>query len=154
MHFSYPGVSSLVTKSCPTLQCHGLQHARLPCPSLLLRVCSNSCPLSKWCYLTISSSAVFFSFCPQSFPAWGSLSMSQSFTSGGQSIGASASASVLPMNIHGWFPLGLTGLISLLFKGQQEFMSLLQYHTLKASILWQSAFFCWDLTKAMISFRD
>ena len=97
-----------------SLQCHGLQHARLPCPSLLLRVCSNSCPLSKWCYLTISSSAVFFSFCPQSFPAWGSLSMSQSFTSGGQSIGASASASVLPMNIQDWFPIGWTGWISLL----------------------------------------
>ena len=96
---------------------HGLQHARLPCLSLLHGVCSDSCPLSWWCYLTISSSATFFSFCFQSFPASGSFPMSQLFTSGGQSIGTSASASVLPMNIQHWFPLGLTGLISLQSKG-------------------------------------
>ena len=92
---------------------HGLQHDRLPCPSLSPGVCSNSCPLSWWCYLTISSSATLFSFCLQSFPASGSFTMSQLFTSGGQSIGASAS--VLPMNIQNWFPLGLTGLIILQF---------------------------------------
>ena len=78
-------------------------------------VCSNSCPLSQWCHPTISSSVVPFSSCPQSFPASGSFPVSQTFASGGQSIGASAS--VLPMNSQGWFPLGLTGLISLLSKG-------------------------------------
>ena len=92
------------------LQPHGLQHARLPCPSLSTRVCSNSCPR---CYLTISSSVVPFSSCLQSCPTSGSFLMSQFFTSGGQSIGASASASVLLMNIQDWFSLGLIGLISL-----------------------------------------
>ena len=86
-----------------------LQHTRLPCPSLSPRVCSNSCPLSRWCYPTISPSAAPFSFCFQSFPASGSFPMNWLFTSGGQSVGASVSASVLPMNIQGWFPLGLTG---------------------------------------------
>ena len=90
--------------------------ARLPCPSLSPRVCSNSCPLSRWCHPTISSSAVPFSSSHQSFPASGSFPVSWFFTSGGQSIGASASTSALPMNIQGWFPLGLTGLISLLSK--------------------------------------
>ena len=89
----------------------GLQHTRLPCPPLSPIVHSNSYPLSHWCYLTISPSATLFSFCLQFFPAYGSFSMSQFFTWGGQSIGASAS--VLPMNIQGWLPLGLTGLISL-----------------------------------------
>ena len=106
-----------VAKSCLTLWPPKLQHARLLCPSLSLWVCLNSCPLSQWCYLTISSSAAPFSSCPQSFPASGSFSMSQFFTLGGQSIGASASASVLPMNIQGWFPLVLTGLISLVSEG-------------------------------------
>ena len=92
---------------------HGLQLTRLPYPSLSTRVCANSCPLSQWCHLTISSSVTPFSSCPQSFPASGSFPMSWLFASGGQSIGASVSASVLPMNIQDWFPLGLTGLISL-----------------------------------------
>ena len=96
---------------------HGLQHARLPCPSPSPGAYSNSCPLSWWCHPTISSSVVPFSSCLQSFPASGSFLMSQLFTSGGQSIGASASISVLPMNIRDWFPLGLTGLISLQSKG-------------------------------------
>ena len=87
----------------------GLQHARLPCPSATLRAYSNSCLLSQWCHPTISSSVVPFSSCLQSFPASGSFQMNQFFTSGGQSIGVSASASVLPMNIQDWFPLGLTG---------------------------------------------
>ena len=82
-----------------------------PHPSPTAGVYSNSCPLSRWCYPTISPSVVPFPSCPQSFPASGSFPMSQFFTLGGQSIGASASASVLPMNIQGWFPLGLTGLI-------------------------------------------
>ena len=85
---------------------HGLQHASLLCPSLSPRVCWNSCPLSRWCHSTISSSVTPFSFCPQSFPASGSFSMIWLFTSGGQSIGASTSALALPMNIQGWFPLG------------------------------------------------
>ena len=100
-----------------TLQPHGLQHTRLPGPSLSPRVYSNSCPRSWWCHLTVSSSVAPFSSCPQSFPASVSFPMSQLSASGGQSIGASASSSVLPMNIQGWFPLGLTGLISLLSKG-------------------------------------
>ena len=93
---------------------HGLQHARLPCPSPTPRACSNSCPFSRWCHPTISSSVVPFSSCPQSFPASGSFPVSQFFTSVGQSTGASASASVLPMNIQDWFPLELTVLTSLL----------------------------------------
>ena len=86
---------------------HGLHHARLPCPSLSPEVCSSPCPLSQWCHPIISSSVTPFS-CPQSFPASESLPMNWLFPSGGQSIGASAS--VLSMNIHGWFPLGFTGL--------------------------------------------
>ena len=97
-----------------SLQPHGLQHARLPCPSPSPVVCSNSCPWSLWCHPTISSSVIPFSSCLQSFPASGSFPTSRFFASGGQSIGASASALVLP--IQGWFPLGLTGLISLQFK--------------------------------------
>ena len=97
-----------------SLQPHRLQHARLHRPPLSARVCSNSYPLSWWCYLTITSSAAPFSFCLQTFPASGSFPMSwSSFTSGGQNIGASALASVFPMNIQGWFPLALAGLTSL-----------------------------------------
>ena len=94
------------------LQPHGLQHTRLICPSPTPGDCSNSCPLSGWCHPTISSSAIPFSSCPQSFPASGSFQMSQLFTSGGQSIGGSASTSVLPMNPQDWFPLGWTGWVS------------------------------------------
>ena len=90
-----------------------LQHTRLPCPSPTPRTCSNSCPWSRWCHPTISSSVIPFSSHLQSFPASGSFPMSQFFTSGGQSIGVSASTSVFPMNIQDWFPLGSTGLISL-----------------------------------------
>ena len=100
-----------------SLWLQGLQHTRPPCSSPSPRVCPSSCPLSQWCYLTISSSATLFSSCPQSFPASGSFPVSQLFTSGGQSIGASASASALPVSIQDWFPLGLTGLISLQSKG-------------------------------------
>ena len=92
---------------------HGLQHARPPCPSPTPRACSTSRPLSRWCHPTISSSVVPFSSCFQSFPASGSFSMSQFFTSDSQSIGVLASASVLPMNIQDWFSLGWTGWISL-----------------------------------------
>ena len=91
-----------------SLRPYGLQQARPPCPSPTPGVDSNSCPLSRWCHPTISSSVIPFSSCLQSFPASGSFQMSQFFTSGSQSIGVSASASVLPMNIHNWFPLGWT----------------------------------------------
>ena len=96
---------------------------RLPCPSLSPRVCSDSCPLSCWCHPTFLSSVVPFSSCLQSFPAPGSFPVSQLFTSGGQSVGSSASASVLPMNIQDWFPLRLTGLNSLLSQGLSRVFS-------------------------------
>ena len=102
---------------------HGLQHTRLPCPSPAPGVDSNSCPLSRWCHPTISSSVVPFSSCLQSFPASGSFPMNQFFASGSQSSGASASASVLPMNIQDWFPLGWTGWISLQSKGLSRVFS-------------------------------
>ena len=95
----------------------GLQHTRLPCPSPSPGACPNSSPWNQWCHPTISSFVMPFSSRLQSFPTSGSLPVSQLFASGGQSIGASASASVLPMNIQGWFPLGLTGLISLQSEG-------------------------------------
>ena len=100
-----------------SLQPHKPQHVRLPCPSLFPQVCSNSCPLSWWYHPTISSPVAPFSSCPPSFPESGSLPKSHLFTSGGQSIGSSVSASVFPMNILCWFPLELAGLISLLSKG-------------------------------------
>ena len=126
-----------------SLQPHEQQHARQPCPSPSSWVCSNSCPLNWWCHPTISSFVVPFS-CLQSFPASESFPVSWLFASGGQSIGASVSALVLPMNIQDWFPLGWTGLISLLSKGLSK--SLLQHHSSKASILWCSAFFMVQLS--------
>ena len=101
-----------------SLRPHEPQHARSPCPSTTPRVYPNSCPLSQWCHPTISSSVISFSSCLQSFPASGFFPMSQFFASGSQSIGASASASVPPMDIQDWFPIGLTGFISL-----QRFLS-------------------------------
>ena len=106
-----------------SLRTHGLQHARLPFPSPSPRACSDPCPLSQWCHPTISSSVFPFSSCLQSFPESGSFPMSLFLASGGQSIGASASASVLPMDIQGWFPLGLTSLISLQSKGLSRVFS-------------------------------
>ena len=120
-----------------SLWLHGLQHARPPCPSPIPGVYSNSCPLSRWCHPTISSSAIPFSSCLQSFPASGYFLMSQFFVSGGQSIGVSASASVLPTNVQDWSPLEWTDWISL----QGTLKSLLQHHSSKASVLWRSAFF-------------
>ena len=108
---------SSVAQSCLTLQAHGLQHARLPCLSPTPGACSNSCPSSRWCHPTITPSVVPFSSHFQSFSAPGSFPMSQFFTSGGQNIGVSASASVLPMNTEDWSPLGWTGWISLQSKG-------------------------------------
>ena len=105
------------------LQPHGQQHARITCLSPSPGACLNSCLLSRWCHPTISSSVVPFSSCLQSFPASRSFPVSWLLTSGGQSTGASASASVLPMNIQGWFPLGLTSLISLQSKGLSRVFS-------------------------------
>ena len=102
---------------------HGLQHARPPCPSPTARACTNPCPSSQWCHPAISSSIVLFSSCLQSFPASGSFPISQFSISGSQSIGASASASVLPMNTKDWSPLGWTGCISLQSKGLSKVFS-------------------------------
>ena len=122
------------------LQPHGLKHARLPCPSPTPGAYSNSCPSSWWCHPMISSFVIPFSSCLQSFSTSGSFQMSQFFTSGGQNIGVSASTSVLPMNIQDCFPLGLTGWISLQFKGLsrvffsttvQKHLFFLLRHTLK-----------------------
>ena len=125
----------LVTQSCLTLHPHGLQHARLPCPSLSLGACSNPCPLSRWCHPTISSSVVPFSSCPQSFPASGSFLMNQFFASGDHSIGASAPASVFPMNVQDWFPLGWTGWISLQSKGLSRVFSKPQFKSINSLAL-------------------
>ena len=114
-----------------SLRSHELQHTRLPCPSLSPRICSNSCPLNWWCHPTIPSSVTLFSFCPQPFPASGSFPVSWLFASGGQSMGASASE--LPVNSHGWFPLVLTGLVSVLSKGLSRVFS--------SMIIWKHQFF-------------
>ena len=120
---------------------YGLQHARFPCPSRTPGVYSDSCPSSRWCHPTISSSVTCFSSCLQSFPAWAPFPMSRFFAPGGQSFGVSAS--VLPMNIQDWFPLGWTGWISLQSKGlSRVFLST----SLKASILWCSALFMVQLS--------
>ena len=133
---------SLVQFSCSVvsdaLRPHGLQHTRLPCPSPTPRACSNSCPSSWRCHPTIWSSVVPFSSCPQSFPASGPCLMSQFLTSGGQSIGASASASVLPMSNSGLIFFRMDWLDLLAVQGTLK--SLLQHHRSKASILQQSAF--------------
>ena len=117
-----------------SLWLHGLQHTSLPCPSPSPRACSNSCPLSRSCHPIILSSVIPFSSCFQSFPASQSFPVSRLFTSGGQSIGVSASASVLPMNIQGWFPLGLTGFISLLFKRLSSIFSSTQFESISSSL--------------------
>ena len=131
-----------VTQLCSTLPSNGLQHGRLPSPSPSTRACSNPCPLSQWCHPTISSSVIPFSSCFLSVPASRSSPMCWLFASGGQSTGASALASVLPVNIQDWFPLGLTGLI-LLSNGLPR---VLQHHSSKSSAffivqLQHSAFF-------------
>ena len=134
---------SVMSNSLELLRPHGLQHARPPCLSPTPGAYPNSCPLSWWCHPAISSSAIPFFSCFQSFPTSGSFPMSQLFASGGQRIGVSASASVLLMNIQDESPLGWTGWISLQSKGLS---SLLQHHSSKASILWRSAFFSPSLT--------
>ena len=125
MAFTHPWLLLLFSHSVMSgsLLPHGLHHTRLPCPSLSPRVYSNSHPLSQRCHPTISSSVVPFSSCPQSFPASGSFPMSWLFASGGQSIGVSASASVLPVHIQDWFCLQWTGWISLQSKGLSRVFS-------------------------------
>ena len=124
-----------VIQSCLTLQSHGLKNARPPCPSPTPGACSNSCPLSRWCHPTNSSSVVPFS-CLHSFPASGSFPMNQLFISGSQSIGVSVSASVLPMNILDWFPFRIDWFDLLAVQGTLK--SLLQHPSSKASILQRS----------------
>ena len=123
LHLQFSSVHFSHSVESDSLWPHESQHARPPCPSPTPRACSNSCPLSRWGHPTISSSVVPFYSCLQSFPASGSFPMSQFFTSGGQRIGVSASASILPMNIQDWFPLGWTGLISLQSKGLSRVFS-------------------------------
>ena len=118
-----------------SLQPHGPQHARPPCPSPTPRVYPNSCPLSWWCHPTISPSVVPFSSCLQSFPASVSFQMSQLFASGGQSIGVSASTSVLSMNTQDWSPLGWTGWISLQSKGFSRVFSNTTFKSINSSVL-------------------
>ena len=134
--------SHSVVSNC--LRPDGLQHTRFPCPSPAPRPCSNSCPSSRWFHPTTSSSVVLFSSPLQSSPASGSFPISQFFTSGCQIIGVSASASVLPMNIQEWFPLGWTDWISLLSKRLSRIFS--QHYSSKASILQYSAFFIVQLS--------
>ena len=127
-----------------SLWLHGLQHARSPCPSPTPRAYSNSCPSSQWCHPTISSSVISFSSCIQYFPAAGSFQMSQFFTSGGLSIGVSASASVFPMNTQDWISFRMDMLDHLAVQGTLK--SLLQHHSSKPSILWPLAFFILQLS--------
>ena len=130
---------------------HELQCARPPCPSPTPKACSNSCPSRRWCHPTISSSVIPFYSCHQSFSASGSFPRSQFFVSDGQSIGVSASTSVLPMNIQDWFPLGLAGLISLQSNGLWRVFS--NTHHWKASIICCSAFFTVQLSHPYITTR-
>ena len=129
--------SPLVTSN--SLQPHGLQDARHPCPSPIPRAYSDSCPLSRWCHPTISSSVIPFFSCLQSFPASGSFPVSQFFASDGQRFGVSASALVLPMNIQDWFPLGWTSWISLLSTGLSRVSRLFsptpQFKSINSSVL-------------------
>ena len=126
--FQFSSVQFSHSVMSDSLWLHGLQHARFPCPSPTPRAYSNSWLSSQWNYPTSSSSVVPFSFCLQSFLASGSFPMSQFFSSGGQGIRASASASVLPMNIQDWFPLGWTGWISLQSKGFSRVFFIVQKH--------------------------
>ena len=139
---SFSSVQFSLSVVSDSLWCLGLQHARLLCPSPTPRTYSSSCPSSRWCHPTISSSVVPFSSHPQSFPASEFFPVSQFFASGGPSIGVSASASVLPMNTQDWFPLGCTGWISLQSKG------LISNPTVqKQQILRRSAFFIVQLSQ-------
>ena len=147
MSFPFCSVQFSHSVMSESLRPHGLQHARPPCPLPTPGVYSDSCPLSWWCHPTISSSVIPFSSHLQSFPAYdpfpGSFPMSQFFASGGQSIGVSASASVFPMNYQDWFPLGLTGWISLLSKRlSRVFSNNVQKHTFCSIFVFFSYCYC------------
>ena len=129
----------------------GLQHSRLPCPSPTPEAYSHSCPSSWWCHPNIPSFVIPFFSCLQSFPASGYFPMSQFFTSGGQSIGVSASVWFFPMTIQDWFPLGLIGWISSQSKGLSR---VLCNTSLKASVLWQSVFFTVQLSQPYMTTRE
>ena len=142
-----------------SLRPSGLQHTRLLCPPPSPRVCSKSHPLSQWCFLTTSTSATCFSSCPQSLPASGSFPINWLLESGGQSIVASAIASVLLINIQSWFPLGLTDLIFLMFKGLSRVFSSTTVR--RHQFFWHSAFFMvqfyihtWLLKKHSFDYMD
>ena len=142
-----------------SLQPHGLQLTRLPCPSPTPGTNSNSGPSSRWCHPTISSSLIPFSSYLQSFPAWGSFQMTQFFASGGQSIGVSASTSVLPLNIQDWFPLGWTGWISLQSKGLSRVFSTTtgqkhQFFSAQFSLYSNSHIHMWLLEKPQLWLMD
>ena len=126
---------SSVAQSCLTLRPHELQHTRPPCPSPTPGVYSNWCPSSWWCHPAISSFVISFSSCPQSLPASGSFPMSQLFASGGQNIGVSALASVLPMTTQDWSPLEWTGWIFFQFKGLSRVLSKPQFKSINSSAL-------------------
>ena len=143
---------SSVAQSCPTLRPHEPQHARPPCPSPTPRVHPNPCSLCQWCHPTISSSVIPLSSCPQSFPASGSFTMSQLFSSGGQSIGVSASTSVPPINTQDWSPLGWNGWISLQSKGLSRVFSNTtvqkhQFFGTQLSMYSNSHIYTWPLEK-------
>ena len=140
---------SPVTQSCLTLWPHEPQYARPPCPSPTAGVHSNPCPLSQWCHPTIPSSVIPFSSCSQSFPESGSFQMNQLSTSGGQSIGVSASTSVLPMNTQDWSPLGWAVWISLQSKGLSRVFS--NNTVKKYQVFWRSDFFIVQISHACIS---
>ena len=135
MDFTFSSVQFSCSVMSDSLRPHESQHARPPCPSSTPGVHSNSCALSRWCHPAISSSVVPFSSCPQSLPASGSFPMSQLFIWGGQSIGVSASPSVLPMNTQDWSPLGWTGWISLQSKGLSRVFSNTTVQSINSSVL-------------------
>ena len=146
-HAQYSSVQFSCSVVSNSLRPHELQHARLPCPSPTPGTCSNSYPLSQWCYPTISSPVVPFSSCLQSFPESGSFPMSQFFASDGQSIGVSVS--VIPMNIQDWFPFRIHWFDLLVVQG--TFKSLLRHYSSKASVLWPSAFFIVQLSHLYVT---
>ena len=147
MKFQFSSIQFSHSVMSDSLWPHELQHTRPPCPSPTPGVYPNSCPLSQWCHPTISSFVIPFSSCPQSFPAWRSFQMGQLFTSGGQTTGVSASATVLPMNIQGWFPLGLTG-FPCSPKDSQESSPSPQFEQL-SSAYW-AVTLCWALGRAAL----
>ena len=141
-------VSQFSRSTSDPLQPHGLQHARLPCPSPTPGACSNSCPSSRWCHPTITSSVIPFSSCLWSFPASGPFPMSQFFVSGGQSIGVSVSTSVLPVNTQDWFPLGWTGGSPCSPRNSQESSPTPHFKSINS---WALSFFTVQLSQAYMT---